>query len=90
VRRNTGDDDRSLPKPTEGDAALAIARAWLSKAGFHEDPDRESPERVAFQGPGWDGRTGEHYVDVRFYIPAIDVERVVDGTHPDGVTAESA
>jgi hypothetical protein len=78
----------AMDKPTEGEAAVAIARAWLDKAGFHEDPAHESPERLEVQGSGWEGRSHEHYVDVRFYIPAIDIEHVVDGTHPDGITAE--
>jgi len=79
----------SKDKPTEGDAAIAIARAWLGKAGFHEDPTRESPERIEVQGSGWEGSSHDHYVVVRVFIPAIDIEHVVNGTHPDGITAES-
>lgn len=77
-------------KPSESDAVVAIARTWLGKAGFHEDPDGTSPERIEIQGPGWEGQSHEHYVDVRVYIPRLDVEHVVDGTHPDGITAEAA
>lgn len=75
---------------SEGEAATAIARAWLAKVGFHEDPDGQSAERIEIRGPGWDGESQEHYVDVRVYIPALDVEHVVDGTHPDGITTEAA
>ena len=74
---------------SETEAAVAIARAWLAKAGFHEDPAGEDPARIEIQGPGWDGRNQEHYVDVRVYIPNLDVEHVVEGTHPDGITAEA-
>lgn len=81
---------RAHTKPSESDAATAVARAWLTKAGFHEDPSGQSPERIEIQGPGWEGRSHEHYVDVRIYIPNLDVEHVVDGTHPDGITAEAA
>lgn len=76
-------------KPDESAAVIAVARAWLTKGGFHEDPERESPERVEIQGPGWDGQSQEHYVDVRVFIPSLDVEHVIDGTHPDGITAEA-
>lgn len=75
---------------SESEAAVAVARAWLAKAGFHEDPSGESAERIEIRGPGWDGESCEHYVDVRVYVPALDVEHVVDGTHPDGITAEAA
>lgn len=81
---------RSHEKPNESDAVVALARAWLGKAGFHEDPSGASPERIEIQGPGWEGRSQEHYVDVRIYIPNLDIEHVVDGTHPDGITAEAA
>lgn len=73
----------------EMDAAVAIARAWLAKAGFHEDPDGESPERVEI-GFSDVGPDGERYVNVRVYVPALDIDHVVDGTHPDGITAEVA
>jgi len=33
---------------------------------------------------------GERYVNVRVYIPALDIDHVVDGTHPDGITAEAS
>lgn len=77
-------------KPSETDAAVAVAQAWLSKAGFHEDPAGDDPARIEIQGPGWEGRSHEHYVDVRIYVPALDIEHVVDGTHPDGITVEAA
>jgi hypothetical protein len=69
----------SMP-PTEGEAATAIARAWLAEVGFHEDPTGKDPNRIEIQCSGWEGRTHEHYVDVRVYIPAIDIEGVIDGT----------
>lgn len=75
-------------EPTEAEAAVAIARAWLVKAGFHEDPSGESPERVKI-GFSDVGANGERYVNVRVYVPALDVDHVVDGTHPDGITAEA-
>jgi len=81
---------RSKRKPSETEAAEAIARAWLAKAGFHEDPTGDDPTRVEIQGPGWDGRSQEHYVDVRIYVPALDIDHVVDGTHVDGITVEAA
>ena len=74
----------------ESEAAVAVARAWLAKAGFHEDPDGESPERIEIKGPGWDGKSQEHYVDVRVYVPPLDIDHVVEGTHPDGITTEAA
>ncbi|HSX23010.1 MAG TPA: hypothetical protein VLE97_09575 [Gaiellaceae bacterium] len=74
---------------SEAEAATAIARAWLAKAGFHEDPDHESPERVEF-GLSDIGADGERYVNVRVYIPALDIDHVMDGTHPDGITTEAA
>ena len=76
-------------KPDETEAAVAIARAWLVKAGFHEDPAGDDPARIEIQCPGWEGRSHEHYVDVRVYVPALDIDHVVDGTHPDGITAEA-
>jgi hypothetical protein len=77
-----------MTETTAAAAATAIARAWLAKAGFHEDPTKDSPERIEIKDAGWDD--GEHYVDVRVYVPALDIEHVVDGTHPDGITAEDA
>jgi hypothetical protein len=74
-------------RPTEAEAAVAIARAWLAKAGFHEDPDSESAERIEF-GFSDVGSDGERYVNVRVYIPALDIDHVVDGTHLDGITVE--
>ena len=71
---------KDAPKPPEGEAAVAIARAWLGDVGFHEDPTDKDPQRIEIQGSGWEGRTHEHYVDVRVYIPAIDIEDVVAGT----------
>ena len=82
--------NRKSIRATESEAATAVARAWLAKAGFHEDPDGESPERVEIKGPGWDGESQEHYVDVRVYVPALDIDHVVEGTHPDGITTEAA
>lgn len=81
---------RSREKPSETAAAEAIARAWLANAGFHEDPTGDDPTRIEIQGPGWDGKTHEHYVDVRVYVPALDIDHVVDGTHVDGITVEAA
>jgi hypothetical protein len=78
---------RSNGFPTEATAAVAIARAWLAKAGFHEDG--VSPERVEI-GFSDVGAKGERYVNVRLYVPAIDVDHVVDGTHPDGITVKAA
>ena len=72
----------------EMDAARAIARSWLAKAGFYEDPAGESPERVEI-GFSDVGADGGRYVNVRVYVPALDIDRVVDGTHPD-ITAEVA
>ena len=80
---------RSKRQPRETDAAAAIARAWLVKAGFHEDPEGESPERVEI-GFSDVGAGGQRYVNVRVYVPALDIDHVVDGTHPDGITAEAA
>jgi hypothetical protein len=77
---------RSKAAPTEADAAVAVARAWLAKAGFHEDPDGENPERVEF-GFSDVGSDRERYVNVRVYVPTLDIEHVLDGTHPDGITA---
>jgi hypothetical protein len=77
-----------MTETAASEAATAIARAWLAKAGFHEDPTRDSPERIEIKDAGWDD--GEHYVDVRVYVPALDIEHVVDGTHPDGITAEAS
>lgn len=71
----------------EAEAAAAVARAWLAKAGFHEDPDKESPERIEI-GFSDVGADGDRYVNVRVYIPALDIDHVVDGTHPDGITVE--
>jgi len=79
---------RSKKQPRETDAAAAIARAWLAKAGFHEDPAGESPERVEI-GFSDIGADGQRYVNVRVYVPALDIDHVVDGTHPDGITAEA-
>jgi hypothetical protein len=80
----------TMSPATRSAAVVALARAWLGKAGFHEDPSGASPERIEIQGPGWEGRSQEHYVDVRVYIPNLDVEHVVDGTHPNGITTEAA
>lgn len=79
---------KAVREPTESEAAVAIARAWLAKAGFHEDLRRESPERVEI-GFSDVGADGERYVNVRLYVPALDVEHVVDGTHPEGITVEA-
>ena len=76
-------------KPSEAEAAIAIAKSWLADAGFHEDPNSEDPARVEIQRPGWDGKRKEHYVNVRIYIPALDIDHVIKGTHPD-VTLEAA
>lgn len=79
-------------KPTEADAAEAIARAWLGKAGFHEDdatdPDERSPERIEILGAETDDATGEYYALVRVYIPQLDIDHVVDGDHCDGIKVE--
>lgn len=70
-------------KLTEAQAATAIARARLRSAGFYED----------YMGPG--GRIeildtsfndGTYFVDVRVFIPDLDVEHVADGS----ITAEDA
>ena len=75
-------------KTTETEAAVAITRAWLAKASFHEDPAGASPERVEI-GFSDVGADGQRYVNVRVYVPALDIDHVVDGTHPDGITAEA-
>jgi hypothetical protein len=80
---------KAREKPSENDAAVAIARSWLTEGGFHEDPSSEDPARIEIKHPGWDGKSQEHYVDVRIYVPAIDIEHVVAGKHPD-VTLEAA
>lgn len=76
-------------EPTPANAAVAIARAWLTKAGFHEDPEGESPERIAIGFSDVDA-DGDRYVNVRIYIPALDVDHVVNSTHPDGIAVEGA
>jgi hypothetical protein len=75
-------------QPTENTAAVAIARAWLAKAGFHEDPDRESPERVEIGFSDVDSN-GDRYVNVRVYVPRLDIDCVIDGDHIDGITTEA-
>lgn len=80
---------KAVRTPTETEAAVAIARAWLAKVGFHEDLRRKSPERVEI-GFSDVGTNGERYVNVRVYVPALDIEHVVDGTHPDGITVEAS
>lgn len=78
---------RPAGKPSETEAARAIVRAWLVAAGFHEDPDNESPERVEL-GLSDVGAKRERFVNVRVYVPALDIDHVIDGTHPDGITVE--
>jgi len=80
---------KAREKPSKNDAAVAIARKWLADGGFHEDPSSDDPARIEIKHPGWDGKSQEHYVDVRIYVPAIDIEHVVKGKHPD-VTLEDA
>jgi len=72
----------------EMEAAKAIARAWLAKAGFHEDAYGDAPDRIEI-GMSDVGTDGERYVNVRLYIPALDIEHVVDGDHPQGITLEA-
>jgi len=72
----------------ENMAAKAIARAWLGKAGFHEDEDGDAADRIEI-GMSDVGSDGERYVNVRLFIPALDIEHVVDGDHPDGITLEA-
>ena len=79
---------REVPKPSETEAALAVVRAWLAAAGFHEDPDSEDPGRIEL-GLSDIGAKRERFVNVRFYVPALDIDHVIDGTHPDGITAET-
>ena len=79
---------KTRDKPSENEAAVAIARSWLTEGGFHEDSSSEDPARIEIKNPGWDGKSQEHYVDVRIYVPAIDIEHVVAGKHPD-VTLEA-
>lgn len=88
VSKPTRLDKDWMTETTAAAAATAIARDWLGKAGFHEDPTGGSPERIEIKGAGWDD--GEHYVDIRVYVPALDIDHVVDGTHPDGITVEAA
>lgn len=78
---------RPAGKPSEAEAARAVVRAWLAAAGFHEDPDSEDPGRIEL-GLSDVGAKRERYVNVRFFVPGLDVDHVVDGTHPDGITVE--
>lgn len=64
---------------TESEAAVAVVRAWLEDDDFHEDPTGESPDRIEIRGPGYDGVSREHYVDVRIYVPQIDIESEIEG-----------
>lgn len=75
-------------EPTEAEAAVAVARAWLAKGGFHEDPTGDDPARVKI-GFSDVGADGERYVNVRVYVPALDIDHVVDDTHPDGISTEA-
>lgn len=71
----------------EMEAAKAIARAWLAKAGFHEDAYGDAPDRIEI-GLSDVGSEGERYVNVRLYIPQLDIDHVVDDTHPQGITTK--
>lgn len=77
--------------PTEAEAAVAIARAWLAKGGFHEDntedPDERMPERIEIDDADFNDN-GEYFVTVRVFIPNLDIEHVIDGTHIDGIVVE--
>ena len=87
--KKTNARSKVVRQPTESEAAVAIARVWLAKACFYEDLRRENPERVEI-GFSDVGTNGERYVNVRVYVPALDIEHVIDGTHPEGITVEVA
>jgi hypothetical protein len=72
---------------TEGKASVSVVRAWLADDDFHEDPTGESPDRIEILGPGYDGVSREHYVDVRVYVPQIDVESEIEGEDAGGGSA---
>ncbi len=63
----------------ESEASVSVVRAWLADDDFHEDPTGESPDRIEILGPGYDGVSREHYVDVRVYVPQIDIESEIEG-----------
>jgi hypothetical protein len=71
--------------PSEAAAATAIARAYLARGGFREDPTGKSPERIEIQGTSFDD-DGCYFVDVRVYVSSLNIEHVVDGS----VSAEDA
>ena len=74
---------------TESEASVAVVRAWLADDDFHEDPTGESPDRIEILGSGYDGVSREHYVDVRVYVPQIDIESEIkgEGASASGETA---
>lgn len=78
-------------EPAEARAATAISRAWLSsgRCRLHEDPSGRDPERIVILGSGVDPRTGERFVLLRQYIPRLDIEHVIEGTHMDGITVDT-
>lgn len=80
--RDTGSDDGS----PETAAALAVVRAWLTDANFHENVDAIGIRAVGIIGSGYDGVSQEHYVDVRVYVPQIDIESEIKRTFEETVT----
>ena len=77
------------PEPSaseQSEAAATVVRAWLADAYFREDPHLKDPERVEILGPCWDGVQRQHYVDVRIYVPQVDVDAQVAGAHEEITT----
>jgi hypothetical protein len=54
--------------------AVSLVRAWLSDSDFREDPTGEDPERIQILGPGYEGVSQEHYVDVRVYVADATIQ----------------
>ena len=78
-------------KPSPEAAAMAIVRTWLNKSGFYEDDegdDDPSPERIVIDDASGERKSG-YFVNVRVYVPYLDIEQVINGTHPDGITVET-
>jgi hypothetical protein len=68
----------------ESAAASAIARTWLAKVGL------ASPESLQIDGTYFDYINEMYVVNVRIYIPQLDIDAVIDGDHIDGITLENA
>lgn len=67
-----------------GKAAAKIVREWLRDVGFQEDPVGENSERIKIIGPGYEGDCTAPYVDVRIYVPQIDIDLELDETREEG------